>query len=151
MVLLVADVHAEVVHHRRVLEPVALAVAQAVHLTGLVEQRQGDSRDLLGVLGRVVAALGQLHHAAPPHVGVAVGLRNLLPVAVDVVEDQPFAQRQVAERDVGRAKPPQNRVEQHRTGNDDVAALGFEAGKLQPLLEHRAKRPACAAGAAAGR
>jgi hypothetical protein len=38
----VADVHADVVQDRRVLEPLALAVGQAVNRPGLVEQRQRE-------------------------------------------------------------------------------------------------------------
>ena len=49
----------------------------------------GEARDLLRVLGPVVAALGELEHAAPADVGIAVGLRDFLAMPRDVVEDQP--------------------------------------------------------------
>ena len=75
----------------------------------LIEQREREPRDLLRVLGPVVAALGELDDAAAPDVGIAIGLRDLLAVARDVVEDEPFAQRQVAERDLVGAEPPQDR------------------------------------------
>ena len=97
-------------------------------------------RNLLGVLGGVVAALGQLDHAAPPDVGIPVDLRDLLAVAVDVVEDEPLAQREIAERDVVRPEPPQDRVEQHRACHDDVGAPRLEARQRQPLLRARATR-----------
>ena len=135
VVPLVADVDADVVQERRVLQPLALAIGQAVHAARLIEQRQREPRDLLRVLGPVVAALGQLDDAAAADVGVAIGLRDLLAVPRDVVEDQPFAQRQIAERDLGGAEPPEDRVEQDRAGDGEVGAARIEPGHAQPLLE----------------
>ena len=60
VVPLVADVDADVVQERRVLEPLALAIGQAVHAARLIEERQRQPRDLLRVLGPVAAPLGQL-------------------------------------------------------------------------------------------
>jgi hypothetical protein len=87
----VADVDADVVQDRRVLEPLPLFVRHRVDAARLVEEPEGEPRDLLRVLGPVVAALGQLDDAAAPDVGVAIGLRDLLPVARDVVEDETLA------------------------------------------------------------
>ena len=56
-----------------------------------------EPRDLLRVFRPVVAALGELEHAAPAHVGIAIGLRDLLPVPRDVVEHEALAQREVAQ------------------------------------------------------
>ena len=86
---------------------------EPVHRPRLIEERQREPHHLLRVFGVVVAPLGQLERAAPPHVGDAVDLRDVLAVATDVVEHQPFAQRQVAQRDVFGAEPAQDRVEQH--------------------------------------
>ena len=119
----------------RVFEPLALAIGQAVHRSRLIEQRQRQPRDLLRVLGPVVASLGEFDDAAPADVGIAIGLRDLLAVPRDVVEDQPFAQRQVAQRELVGAEPPEDRVEQDRAGDGEVGAARFEAGHLQPLLE----------------
>ena len=83
---------------------------------GLVEQAHRHPRHLTRVLGPVVAALAQLLDAAAADVGVALDGGDVLPVAADVVEDQPFAQRQVAERDLLGAEPAQDRVEQHGAG-----------------------------------
>jgi len=47
VVPLVADVDADVVQDRRVLEPVALAIREAVDGARLVEERYGEARDLL--------------------------------------------------------------------------------------------------------
>ena len=71
---------ADVVHQRRVFEPLALAVGQAVNRARLVEERQRQPHDLLRMLRVVVAALRQLERAAPPDVGNAVDLRDLPPV-----------------------------------------------------------------------
>src|ERR1700730_9234916 len=69
VVPLVADVDADVVQQRRVFEPLELAVRQAVSDPRLIEERDRDTRDLLGVLGPVVAALGQFDDAALADVG----------------------------------------------------------------------------------
>ena len=100
VVPLVADVDADVVQDRGVLQPFAFAIGQAVNAARLIEQRHGKPCDLLRMLGPVVAAFGQLEHAAAADVGVAIGLRDLLAVPRDVVEHQAFAQRHVAQRDV---------------------------------------------------
>ena len=101
----------------------------------LVEQRQRQPDHLLRVLRVVVAALGQFERAAAAHVGDPVDLGDLPPVAADVVEHQPFAQRQVAERELLRAEPPQDRVEQHGAGDDEIGAPRIEAGHGEALLE----------------
>jgi hypothetical protein len=51
------------------------------------------------VLRPVTATLGQLDDAALAHVRVSIGLRDVLPVALDVIQHQALAQREVAERD----------------------------------------------------
>jgi hypothetical protein len=94
---LVADVHADVVQQRAVLEPLAFAIGQAVHAPGLIEDRQRQPCDLLRVLGPVAAPLAELDHAAAAHVGIAIDLCDLFPVPRDVIEDHALAQRQVAE------------------------------------------------------
>ena len=101
----------------------------------LVEDRQRQPRDLVRVLGPVAAALGQLDDAAAPHVGVLAGLRDVLAVALDVVEHQPFAQREIAQRDLGRLEPLQHGVEQHRAGHDEIGAPRVEARQLHALAD----------------
>ena len=101
----------------------------------LVEQRQREPDHLLSVLGVVVAAFGQFDRAAPPHVGNPVDLSDLPAVAVDVVEDQAFAERQVAERELFGAEPAQDRVEEHGAGDDQIGAPRIEAGHGEALLE----------------
>jgi hypothetical protein len=44
------------------------------------------------VIRPVAATLGKLDDAAPAHIRVAVGLRDLFAVLGDVVEDEAFAQ-----------------------------------------------------------
>jgi hypothetical protein len=135
VVAFVADVHPDVVQNRGILEPVALAIGEAVNRARLIEQRHRQPRDLLRVFRPVVAALGKLEHTAPPDVGVAIGLRDLLAVSCDVIEDQTLAQRQVAERELLRAEPLQHFIEQDRAGHCQVGAARFEAGHAQALLE----------------
>jgi hypothetical protein len=92
----IADVHADVMEDGRVLEPFALAVGQAVDGAGLVEERHGQTPDMLRVIREVVAPLGEFEHAAAAHIRIAVGLRDFLAMTRDVVEHETFAQRQVA-------------------------------------------------------
>ena len=58
MMSLVADVHADVVEQRRVLEPLTLAIRQPVHAARVIEERGRQPRNLLRVLGPVVGPLG---------------------------------------------------------------------------------------------
>ena len=69
---LVADVLADVVQDGGEVEPLAGPVVEAVRRARLVEERQRQARDLLGVVGGVVAALRQLDDAAAPDVRVAL-------------------------------------------------------------------------------
>ena len=132
---LVADVDADVVQQSGILEPLALAIGQAVDPARLVEQGDRQARHLLRVLRPVVAALGELEDAAPAHVGVAIGLDDFLAVPGDVVEHQAFAQRQIAERDLLGAQTLQNRIEQDGAGDGQVCAARFEARHPEPFLE----------------
>jgi hypothetical protein len=92
VVLLVTDVNAAVVKNRRVLKPLALAIGETVDATGAVEEKRRELGDVVRVVRPVAAAFGQFHDAAPPHVGIEIGLRDLLSVLGDVVEDQPLPQ-----------------------------------------------------------
>jgi len=131
---LVTDVDADVMQQGRIFEPFTLTIGEAVDDARLVEEGDRQPRHLLRVLRPVVAPLGELEHAPSPHVGIPVGLRDLLPVAPDVVEDEALAQRQIAQRDVGRAEPAQNRVQQDAARDGQVRPPRFEAGHPQPFL-----------------
>jgi len=74
---LVADVDPDVVQERAVLEPLALAPAEAVQRGGSIEERESVPGDLLGVGGAVPAPLGQLDHAAASHVRIAIDGANM--------------------------------------------------------------------------
>jgi hypothetical protein len=87
------------------------------------------------MLRPVVAAFGQLEHAAAANVGVAVRLRDFLAMPRDVVEDQPFAQGEIAQRDLVGAEASKNLVQQDRAGDGEVRAPRLEARHTQPLLE----------------
>lgn len=131
----VADVHADVVHQRRVFEPLALAVGAAVHGARLVEERQRQARHLPGVLGEVVAALGQLDRAAPADIGNAIDLCDLAPVPADVVEHEAFAEREVAERQILGAQPPEDCVDEHRASHHEIGAPGIQLRNREPFFE----------------
>jgi hypothetical protein len=135
VMLLVADERADVVQQRGVFQPFALAIAEPVDGARLVEQGHRDPRDLMRVLRPVVTPLGELVHAAAADVGIAVGLRDFLPVPGDVVEHDAFAQRQIAQRDVVRAEPAQHFVEQNHAGHDQVGASRFQPRHAHPVVE----------------
>ena len=62
-------------------------------------------------------------HASLAHVGHGVHPRNLAFVSPDVVEDDPLAQREVAERDVLGAEPLQDGVDQDGSGDHEIRLL----------------------------
>ena len=128
MVALVADVHADVVQERRVLEPFPLAIPELVDGPRLVEDREGDLGDLSPVLGPVAAALAKLDDAAAADVGIVLDLLDPRGVAVNVVEDQAFTQREIAQRQVLGADALENRVEQDRAGDRDIGATRSRPG-----------------------
>ena len=107
----IADMRADVVQERCKFQPLALAIGQAVRAARLVEDREAQSRHLIRVLRPVAAALGELDDAAAAHVRVLPGLRDVLPVALNVIEDEAFAKREVAQRDLARVEVPQDGVE----------------------------------------
>jgi hypothetical protein len=114
VVALVTDVDADVVEERSVLEPFPLAIRQAVHAACLIEDVQRQARDLLRVLRPVPASLAELDDAAAADVGVAFDFADAGAVAVDVVEHDALAQGEVAQRELARAEPSDDRVEEDR-------------------------------------
>ena len=126
---------ADVVQDCRVLEPLALTIGQSMDRAGLIEERRREPCDLHRVLGPVIAALRELDDASTPDVGIPIGLHDLLPVTRHIVEDEAFAQRQVAERQVRRAESPQDRVEQDRAGDGQVGTPRLEARYAEAALE----------------
>ena len=139
MVARIADVRAEVVHQGRIFEPLAFPIGQAVNGACLVEHRECQARDVLRVPRDVVAALGQLDGAAAPHVGDAIDLRNLSLVTPHVVEDESLSEREIAQRQLVRAEPPKDRVEQDRAGDDEIARRGSRPGIFSRLSMSRSQ------------
>jgi hypothetical protein len=141
----VADVDANVVHQRGVLQPFPFAVRQAMNGSCLIEQRRSQPGHLLRVLWPVAASLAQLDDTSPADVGILVDLGNVLPVARDVVEDKPFSQRVVTERELLCAKLAQDRIEQHRPRNKEIDAPRIDGRQLEALvdvlLEHGLSEP----------
>ena len=113
VVALVADVVADVVQERAVLEPLALARAQSVLARRRIEERERQLRDLLRVRGPIATSLGQLHDAAAPYVWIPIDRTNVRRVLLHVIEHEPFAQREIAERQIVGAELRQERIEEH--------------------------------------
>src|SRR4030095_16398109 len=72
--------------------------------------------------------------AAAADVGNLVDLRDCAAVAPDVIEHQPLAQCEVAQREVLGAQTTQNRVQQHGAADDEIGASWIEPGYREPLL-----------------
>jgi len=109
----VADVDAGVVQQRSVFEPLAFTVAQSVHRSCLVENGQCQLRNVARMCRVVPAPLPELDNTAPADVRVTLDLADRRRVAMDVVEDQPFTERQITQRDVVGAQASQHAVQQH--------------------------------------
>ena len=133
----VGDVHADVVQQRRVFQPFALAIGQRVHAARLVEEaeRRGAPRGSRDRASSCTARPARRCCAGGRR--VAIGLGDLLAVLRDVIEDRPSRSDEVAERDLVRAEPLQDRVEQHRAGRREVGAPRVEPGDAQALLERQ--------------
>ena len=91
MVPLITDVYANVVQQRTILEPVAFAITKAVNAPCLVEHRERQPGNLLRMLGPVPTSFAEFDDAAPAHVRVSLDFANRRAVAVNVIENQPFA------------------------------------------------------------
>jgi hypothetical protein len=130
-----ADVTANVMHQRRIFQPFALAVRESVNRARLIEEGERKPYHVIGVIGVITAALCEFQRAPTPHVRDAVDLRDLAAVAANVIEHQPFTQREVAERQFLGAEAAKNRVEQNRARDNQVRAPRVESGDAQPLLE----------------
>src|SRR5688572_4771819 len=140
VVPLVADMDADIVEQRAEFQPVALAIAEPVHAARLVEDGECQTRHLLRVLRPVAAALPELDHAPSAHVRVAFDLADARAVAVDVVEDETLAKREIAQRELVGAKPANDRVEEHRAGDREIGAPRIEAGNGEPVFECQARQ-----------
>ena len=81
-----ADVDSDIVEQSGVFQPLALPPSEAVVGLGLVEQGQRHPCHLPGVVGKVVAAFGQLDDAPPPHVGVLLNLCDSGLILPNIVE-----------------------------------------------------------------
>ena len=121
-----ADMPTDVVHQRRVFQPLALAFRQSMDAACLIEKREREAHHLIGVIGVIAAALRQFQGAPAPYVRNAVDLRDLAAIAPDVIEHEPFAERQIAEGQFLSAEAAKNRVEQHRAGDHQVRAPRVE-------------------------
>jgi CHAD domain-containing protein len=137
----VADVRADVVQEGGVLEPLALAVAEPVISLRGVEERQGQTRHLLRVCRIVAAPLAQLDDAPAAHVGIPLYGVDVGAIPLDVVEHQPFAQREVAQGQILCAQLTEERVDEHRAGDGNVRAARVESRKLQPFVERQPRQP----------
>ena len=131
----IADVDTQIVHERRELEPLALPIGQAMHGPRLVEECQCETCHLLRVRRKIVTSFGELDRAAPADVGDHVHLRDLPAISADVIEDEPFAQREVAQGDFLGPERVEDGIEQHGTGNHQIRTPRIESGDREPGLE----------------
>src|SRR4029079_791125 len=108
MMAIVADVDADVVQQRGIFEPLALVIAEAVHVSGLVKNAERETRHLLRVFGPVAAPLAEFDDTASSHVRIALDLADPRAVPAHVVEHESLAQGEIAQGQIVRAEPAQN-------------------------------------------
>jgi hypothetical protein len=135
MVAVVADVITDVVEQRCVLQPFARAIGSLLDGAHLIKERESQPRDLLRVRRRVAASFSQLNDASAPDLRERLREGDPLLVTADVVDDEAFPQRKLAERDLLGVEPPNDRVEQDGTGHDEIRAPRIQAWQPQPLRE----------------
>ena len=131
----IADVRADVVKNGPEFEPFTFAVRQLVNGPRLIEHGQCKPRHLIRVLGPITAPLGQLDYAAAPDIRILTGLCDVFAIALDVVEHQSFAKREITQHNLGRLQMLEHHVEHHRTGNDEIGAARIETRQLHALAE----------------
>jgi hypothetical protein len=132
----VADMDADVMQERAVLEPLPLPVAESVVALGRVEERERQPRDSPRVIGQVVEPLGQLgSHCAAARPGSARPC-GCAPGSSDT-EHQAPAKREVAEGQFFGAEQLEQGIDEDRAGDRQVRAARIEARHLEPL----GKRP----------
>ena len=93
------------------------------------------------MLGPEPAPLAELDDTAPSDVGISLGLCNLCAVLLDVVEHQPFTQREVAERQLFCLDFAQDRVDEYRPRDTQVGAARIEPRHLETLFDVRVHDP----------
>jgi hypothetical protein len=142
MVALVADVRADIVKQGAVLEPLSLLLAQAVPCVQAVEDGEREPRDLLRMRRQIVAPLAELNHAAAPHVRVPLNGLDVPGVACDVVEHEPFTQREVTECNFVSAEALDDRLEEQGTGWGEIRPARIHVRDLQPFGERERRQPA---------
>jgi hypothetical protein len=135
VVALVADMDADIMKQCRIFEPLALTIGEPMRATRLIEECNGEARDLTGVLGPVIAPFRQLHDAAAPDVGISIRLRDLFAVTRDIVEYKSFAKRQIAERQLRGVKALHDCVEQDCPSHSKVCPAKFEPWLAKPGVE----------------
>ena len=84
---------------------------------------------------KIVTSFGELDRAAPADVGDHVHLRDLPAISADVIEDEPFAQREVAQGDLLGAERVEDGVEQHGAGNHQIRTPGIESRDREARFE----------------
>ncbi len=90
------------------------------------------------MFGQAVAALRLLVDAASADVRIAIDLSNVGGVALDVVEHEAFAKREIAQREIVGAEISQEGVGHQAARDDQIGAARIEPGKLEALGEREA-------------
>ena len=118
----------------------ALFGAQAVHAAGLIEQRQAELRDLLGVRLAIAAAPAEGAEAFEHHVLAVEPAGRRAYLAPDQVGHEPVAQTARGDLHLLDAQPAHHPIEDRRSGVHDVDARLVDP-QLAPLLRRRVAQP----------
>src|SRR5262249_1855682 len=132
---LVADVNTDVVQERAVLQPLAFLFGEAVHAARLIEDAERQPGHLLCVVRPVATPLAELDDASASDIRISLRFSDARAVAVNVVEDQALAEREIAEREFVRAETLNDRIEQDSAGDREIRAPRVHRGHPQPALD----------------
>lgn len=141
VVPLVADVMTNVMQDGGILEPLAFGRPELMPGGRRIENHESQPPNLIDMRGVVAAALSQLDHTATPDVRVPLGGPDVGGIPPDVVQDQPLAQREVRQRNFGRAEMVDQRVQEDGADSGQVGTPRIQTGNRHTLGDRQRGQP----------
>src|SRR6266487_1329559 len=98
MMSALGDVKTDIVQNRCVFEKKPVGIGQSMQLACLMKNRQSQARDVVGVHFGIMATPRELHDTAPSQLWEFLDELDPGPIFCDVVGNDAFAQRRLAQR-----------------------------------------------------